>query len=265
MTSLAISPTGGGSGPILFAGTYDGVYRSTDDGTSWSEASSGISNPFITSLAISQGSSETLLAGTSGGGIFRSTNYGASWMPANGGLSNTTVMTLAFVGTDAFAGTYGAGVARSTNDGASWGSAAGGMIYAQVWAICAASNGAGGTNLFAGTSGSGVYMSTNNGTAWTPVRNGMTNLNVWSLAVIDTFLFAGTFWRRRLSHDEQWHGLDSGEFGSDKWRRPVHGRERQKSLRRDHRRHIPFDQLRRTLDLREDRHDHRRREGFCHE
>ena len=57
------------SGTDLFAGTSDGgVFLSTDGGTSWTAASTGLMNTYVFSLAVS-GSS--LFAGTYGGGVWR--------------------------------------------------------------------------------------------------------------------------------------------------------------------------------------------------
>ncbi|HEY5123677.1 MAG TPA: regulator, partial [Ignavibacteria bacterium] len=108
------------SGTNLFAGTLlDGVYLSTNNGTSWTAVNSGFSKNYnvanVHSLAVS---GTNLFAGT-GGGVYLSTNNGTSWDSVNTGLTNTYVSALAVSGTNLFAGTAGGGVFLSTNNGTS--------------------------------------------------------------------------------------------------------------------------------------------------
>jgi hypothetical protein len=52
-------------------GDGNGVYRSTDGGTTWKPLE-GLTNGDVAALAVSSGSSPILYAGTVGGGVFRS-------------------------------------------------------------------------------------------------------------------------------------------------------------------------------------------------
>ena len=175
-------------GTNLFAGTWGGVFLSTNNGTSWTAI--GLTNSDVFSLAVS---GTNLFAGTRGGGVFLSTNNGTSWTAVNSGLTNSFVLSLAVSGMNLFAGTSG-GVFLSTNNGTSW--TAIGLTNSYVYSLDVS-----GTNLFAGTSG-GVFLSTNNGTSWTEVNSGLTNFDVSSLVVSGTNLFAGTWgggvWRQPL-------------------------------------------------------------------
>jgi hypothetical protein len=188
------------SGTDLFAGADgDGVFRSTNNGTSWTLVSTGLTNTRIYALAVFPAPvGYFLFAGTFGGGVFLSTNSGTSWTAASSGLTNTDVNALAVSGTDLFASTAG-GVFRSTNNGTSWTAANTGLPPGVPVLSVAVS----GTNLFAGTDGDGVFRSTNNGTNWAAASTGLTNTVIWVLAVYGTNLFAGTngdgIWRRPLS------------------------------------------------------------------
>ncbi len=67
------------SGTNIFAGADgDGVFRSTNNGTTWTLVSTGITNTRIFALATS---GTNLYAGTFGGGVFLSTNNGTNWTP----------------------------------------------------------------------------------------------------------------------------------------------------------------------------------------
>ena len=67
--ALAINASGD-----IFAGTWGGgIFRSTDNGESWTEVNTGITVPYILSFAIN--ASGDLFAGADfGGGVYRSTN-----------------------------------------------------------------------------------------------------------------------------------------------------------------------------------------------
>ncbi len=182
----------------VFAGGQ-GVYLSTDNGTTWTEADSGLTNVGVLCFA-SEG--QHLFAGTDSG-VFLSTNNGTNWTAVNEGIKEHPVRALAMSGTNLFAGTN-EGVFLSTNTGTSWTPTNNGLpltknIYDSLRCIGVLTFAVSGTNLFAGTD-SGVFLSTNNGTNWTAVNNGLPKLSydttsyaaVYAFAVTGTNLFAGT-------------------------------------------------------------------------
>ncbi len=190
--SLALCPgrTGGWN---VVAGTEDGIFLSSDNGTTWN--ASGLMHTAVLSLAVGPGSGGTgglnLYAGTRRRGVFLSVDSGATWTAT--GLTNTTVISLAVSSTSGgtgssqlFAGTYGGGVFHSTDDGASWTSQNIGPVHAAVssFAVIPTSDGTGSSHIFAGSSGGGVFLSTNNGATWTAVNTGLRNTYVRSLGVI---------------------------------------------------------------------------------
>lgn len=84
----------------LRPGSFGGLFKSTDGGSSWSAINSGLSqllgsNANVTALAIRPDSPNVLYAGTNGGGVFRSTDGGANWGQLNDGLTNLYVQSLA--------------------------------------------------------------------------------------------------------------------------------------------------------------------------
>jgi ligand-binding sensor domain-containing protein len=102
MVALAVS------GTKVFAGGI-GVYRSTNNGTSWISADSGLTNRNVRCLLVS---GSNLFAGTGGSGVFLSSNYGTTWTAVNDGLTNGDVLSLAVSGMNLFAGVLGSGVWR---------------------------------------------------------------------------------------------------------------------------------------------------------
>jgi hypothetical protein len=74
----------------IFAGSDNGIFLSTNNGSSWASVNSGLVNLNSTALLISGG---TIFAG-SDSGVFLSTNNGTNWTAANSGILNTHIVTL---------------------------------------------------------------------------------------------------------------------------------------------------------------------------
>jgi hypothetical protein len=89
VSALAISPDGG----AIYAGTPNGVYRSTNGGDDWTEINEGLTGINVTALSINpQNPSIIYAAGTLGrwdkGVVYRSTNGGDDWIEINEGFTN---------------------------------------------------------------------------------------------------------------------------------------------------------------------------------
>jgi hypothetical protein len=139
------------SGTNLFTGTYGGgVYLSTNNGTSWTQVNSGLTNTDVFALTLS---GTNLFAGTLGGGVYLSTDNGTSWTQVNSGITNTDVYALTVSGTNLFVGTWGGGVFLSTNNGTSWTQVNSGLTSMNVLGFTVS-----GKYLFAGTSRGGVWQ-----------------------------------------------------------------------------------------------------------
>lgn len=181
------------SGTNLFAGTADGIFRTTNTGKNWNAVNTGLpSNTIVQAFAVAPAASTSnLFAGTSSGVIF-STNNGKNWKPVNTGLTHLDVRAFAVSGTSLFAGTYGGGVFLSTDSGAHWTAINSGLTDTNIVAMAAI-----GTNIFVGSYvwpyAGGVFLSTNNGTSWAKVTFGLPSTGYYNLelAVSGTNLFAG--------------------------------------------------------------------------
>lgn len=185
VTAFAINSDG-----HIFAGTRGGgVFRSTDNGASWTAANAGLTSTRILALAIS--SSGSIFAGTEDGGVFQSPDNGATWIPKNNGLTVKYVIALAITSEGyILAGVGNAGGAfRSTDNGNSWAPVDTRLAGFGVWAFAIKTN----AYIFAGTSFGYVYRSADNGATWTLVNIEPAFANVRALAVDSQGLvFAGT-------------------------------------------------------------------------
>src|SRR5262245_6001269 len=103
--TLAIDPV---TPAVLYAGTYEGVFKSTNGGGSWSAINTGLTDMGVEALAIDPATPTTLYAGIWGGGVFKSTNGGGTWSAINTGLTAGYVSSLAIdptMSTTLYAGT----------------------------------------------------------------------------------------------------------------------------------------------------------------
>ncbi len=212
---------------IFAAAATNGVYRSSDNGQSWTAVNNGLSGQFIYSLAAI---GNTVFAGTRDG-VFMSDNAGASWvarkngMPANsrmytllavntvlyGGsadgvlrstdLGNTWtlstngfsvkpyVYSLVAQGNSILAGTQNTGIMKSIDNGISWISSATGIPAATTTGTLYVINS---TELLAGTDGAdGLYASTDQGATWKPSNSGINGLRVFALEGGNNIIYAG--------------------------------------------------------------------------
>lgn len=221
----------------IFAGTKPGgVYRSSNDGTNWTQVNSGMNITDINAMS----ANGTYIFSTAAIDIYSTANNGTNWSS----LGYPTMMScysLFVKGNNIYVG-GGGGVLISTNNGTYWfvtnpqsgqGSLDTGSIYAlavlgtNIYAGTIGSDGGGvyvttnngtswtrhklgkyiqaltvlGTNIFAASWGGGVYLSTDSGTNWTQVNNGLASIYVYSFAVSGSNLFAGTNSGVFLSND----------------------------------------------------------------
>lgn len=211
------------AGEFVFAATWAGIFRSSDNGFNWEEANIGMpSSRSVTAMVVngstmivgtSRGSyfisenygdtwlgvslaypipnalavcNNDLFAGSAGNGVLLSKDNGTTWTEVNNGLSDLTVQSLAVIGSTIFAGTYQGGVFISTDQGASWKNANSGLPNFNITALAVSGN-----TIYAITE-SGLFRSVNNGTSWTAINNGLPGFPVViSLATNGLNVFAG--------------------------------------------------------------------------
>jgi len=180
-------------GSTVFAGTMGGgVYRSTDNGNSWTQVNNGLTMLHVYAITAN---SNYVFAGTyhngniSGQGVFRSADNGQTWTAVNNGMSSTTtIMALAVKDNFVFAGTNGQGVYRSSDNGDNWTNVAGGVSHT-IHVDCA-------KNIYVGNlSHGGIARSSDNGNSWVSINGGLPNtggLTVTDLTSDGNFLYASS-------------------------------------------------------------------------
>ncbi len=205
------------NGSNLFAGTRDGIYRSANNGVSWSPVNTG----FTGTLAGFTSIGTNIFVSNTENSVFRSIDSGTNWtqlpvagssptIEASGTIlyvdatrrsldSGTTWKTLDALGLiskrNAFIG-FGSYIYTGTPEGAmlsidsgmNWKSRNDGLPPKKNVQSLAKI----GTNLFLATLESGVYRSSDSGTTWVESNTGLTSLAAHALLANGTDLIAGT-------------------------------------------------------------------------
>lgn len=181
------------SGENILAATDDGIYYSSDDGTSWHQAN--FPSDYVPSIAA--GANGSAYAIRSGTGIYRSGNSGVDWtisLP-----STIDYVTVAARDNFAYAGSFFQGARYSDNYGGTWHASSGFPADASIFAIGPVDD----NTVLAGTDieQSWVYSSDNNGVFYSPYGEGLgPQAPMEAFAVNDSFMFGGAtyngVWRR---------------------------------------------------------------------
>lgn len=170
-------------GSEIYAGTSGGgVFRSNNNGTSWTAASTGLALTQMTALGV-KGTS--IFAGVTGGyqhdGIFLSTDGGMSWVPAGTALQNRNINCIVADDSDIFAGATN-GLFLSTDNGMNWSEV---MSNQSITALTVFDK-----SLIVGV-GYGIFRTTDDGTSWTEIDSGVKGQLINALAVLGNDLLAG--------------------------------------------------------------------------
>lgn len=148
----------------VYVGTWDTLYKSTDDGVTWNALNNGLPSVPIGSILIKN--DNEIFIGTGylfyGNGVYYSSDGGYSW--SQRGLLNEVVYSLAMHPSGIiFAGTMQNGVYRSKDNGQNWEQLNNGLINKNIYRLKMASS----NILFASSeSDGGIYKSTDLGDTW---------------------------------------------------------------------------------------------------
>ena len=172
---------------ILAAGGYGSVYRSTNNGDSWTKLNITTNGTYC----VGSNGKEHIFLGTSTG-IFRSTDDGLSWTKLSQGLvyDPAIVSLLIQDSSTILAGCFTIGpqgtefrIARSSDNGDNWQTVD--STHA-VYSFCSMS----GDTILAGTYGSGILCSGDRGANWSSFDNTATYFA--SILATPRYVFAGS-------------------------------------------------------------------------
>lgn len=202
------------------------VYKTTNDGISWTYANSGITN----SVNCIGAKNNLVFAGASPG-LFVTTNSGSVWSSL--GLNNN-IYGIDFSSSTIY--TCGDGVYQSTNNGVSWDNISENITGGRDIKVL-------GQNLYLVDYGNGVYKRSISGGSWIQINNGLTNLGVEKIHLAgqnlivtthgenDLFISTneGLSWTNKNEGIKNWinsfaflgNNVFIGTYGSSVYRRPL--------------------------------------------
>ena len=196
--ALVVDPTDPNT---VYIGTFDGVYKTTTGGASWSPANAGLTG-LVFALAIDPTAPATVYAATRDGAS-KSTDGAANWSPINAGTPNiehnillsvavdpitpTTVYMGATGGASAVPVSLVEGVVKSSTGGGNWVAVNSGLTavnrFGNISVPGLAIDPTAPTRLYAATENGGVFQSFDGGATWGPLNTGLPTLFVLSVTI----------------------------------------------------------------------------------
>ena len=169
----------------IFA-TNSGVFRTTNEGASWS---GGILPDFAMPYSIIIDSAGVIYTGTYNHGIFKSFDNGSSWTPCGGNFANTIVRSFLIDDRGGIFTCANQNVFYSSDHGATWEMRSSGLPNSPIFAMVMNKS----KHIYVSTNDGGVYRSKNKARNWSNVGTGLTTLTCWSLITEPSgFLQVGT-------------------------------------------------------------------------
>lgn len=153
-------------GRIYVATGGAGIFKSTDDGRTWTKCNTGLAAGSISCLAA--GSKGLMFAG--GPGVWKTADFAQTWTDVKGGPTLSCVHAMLATPKGALlAATTGGRIYRTADNGATWTEAASIAAENGILTLAAAPSG----DIFAGAD-NGLLRSTDDGEHWTVVKDGPT-------------------------------------------------------------------------------------------
>ncbi len=214
--TIAVTQSG-----IIYLGSSElGIYKTIDNGKTWSQKNRELSNLDVHALAIHPLNPNIIYAGTYGEGIFKSENGGEFWIGISRGLDNLYINQIAFLPnqTTRLLVATNRGLFISSEDGSEWHQIVRELQFTHISAFVFEPTSS--SVLYTATINQGIYQLNLTDTTAVPFNQGLPEKQILTLAIshgANNTLFAGTYsqgiFRRRLNTDA-WESANEFLFAS---------------------------------------------------
>jgi uncharacterized repeat protein (TIGR01451 family) len=189
---LVVPPQTSPTDVVIYAGTGEGVYKTTNDAGTWTAKKSGFLSTRIRKLDLT---STGIIYGTSPAGVYKSTDGGTTWATVNSGLTlffpYPPLAQFEGITVDptndnkVYAGNTLGEVFLTDNGGSAWTSVSTGLPGTSILDL--AVDAMQSQIIYAGTQGTGIYQTSNGGTSWAAINSGIpAGTEVRSIAIDPT-------------------------------------------------------------------------------
>jgi photosystem II stability/assembly factor-like uncharacterized protein len=193
---------------ILYAGTYDGIYKSTNNGDSWTQSNNGLTALDISALAA--GKNDLVFAGTWGKGVFKSTNGSATWTSTWKSSQSPHINGVVVAANNNVWAATEHGLYKSVDDGVSW------MHMFSYGKIRSVNVHPTDTNIiYIGVRWHGNFRSRDGGATWQEINSGVYS-DGQDVASANRFLFHPDD-SEKIFMSTGWVDLYYTENGGDSW------------------------------------------------
>ncbi|HET9137004.1 MAG TPA: T9SS type A sorting domain-containing protein [Candidatus Kapabacteria bacterium] len=166
-------------GSIFVSSLADGIFRSTDNGSTWDQLNKGITDHSLSSLALAR-NGDLYTGGKNT--IYRSTDNALNWSPLKTNFPTSAKSVTAIVENvqgNLIAAIDSIGIFWSTDKGLSWIKHSIGFTARKVNSFLSTPSG----KVFAATDSGVFYLDTTAGANWTPYNLGLTALSVLCMCI----------------------------------------------------------------------------------
>ncbi len=195
----------------LFSCTWTEIFSSTDSGENWVLVKKNFTGGILMSCLTISGNN--FYVGTSGNGVFRSLDAGASWTAIPNGYIGGTVYNLYVVNNELLACSSG-GFSKFNSTSKSWESYNKGINAALVECFISINN-----SYLVGTSGGGIFSSTDKGSTWKLSSNSLSLHWINTIVSTDSVLFCGTnYGLAFINKNKSWNNSTKGLYNYGSFR-----------------------------------------------
>ena len=156
------------AGAVWYAGTVDGVFKSTTRGADWQAANTGLEARDISALAVHPKNAAIVFAGTWGKGVFRSVNAGGEWQPVWQSGMNPLINDIVIAGDGSIWIAAEHGLYVSGDNGANWRHS---FTYGKIYTVAVHPQRT--SRVYIGARWNGNFRSDDAGATWQPINKGV--------------------------------------------------------------------------------------------